>query len=237
VSALVAAEANGLEATPLIHFAGHNFIPQHSGALFWPAENTLLVADLHLEKHSSFARRGNFLPPYDTGLTLRRLAADLDATSATTVIALGDSFHRDYGTATLLDADRVVLDGLTDRARWIWLSGNHDPSPHALGGDCHRELEHRGLTLTHHPRRGKTALIAGHLHPAARVVINGRSTRRPCFVHDGQTMLLPAYGSGAGSINVLSAPFAGLFAWERLQVTMIGRDRLYPVSARRLVSG
>jgi DNA ligase-associated metallophosphoesterase len=237
MSALASAEHRAAEATPLIHFAGHNFIPQHSGALYWPSQRTLLVADLHLEKHSSFARKGSLLPPYDTGLTLRRLATDLAATAATTVIALGDSFHRDYGTATLLDADRLVLHRLTERARWIWLSGNHDPSPHALGGDCHHEFEHRGLTLTHHPRRAAGGVIAGHLHPAARVVINGRSTRRPCFVHDGQTMILPAYGSGAGSINVLSAPFSGLFAWEQLQVTMIGRDRLYPVSARRLVSG
>jgi hypothetical protein len=225
------------EESALIHFAGHNFEPLHSGALHWPAERALLVADLHLEKHSSFARRGSFLPPYDSAMTLRRLAADLDATGASTVIALGDSFHRDYGTQSLTDADRLVLDGITDRARWIWLCGNHDPSPHTLRGECLPHLERHGLTLTHHPRRSTSGLIAGHLHPAARVVINGRSVRRPCFVHDGTTMILPAYGSAAGSINILSAPFAGLFAWERLEVTMIGRDKLYPVSAKRLVGG
>lgn len=224
------------EESALIHFSGHNFEPLLSGALHWPAERALLVADLHFEKHSSFARRGSFLPPYDTGLTLRRLAADVEQTGATTVIALGDSFHRDYGTETLIDADRKVLDGLTDRARWIWLCGNHDPSPHTLRGDCLPHLSLRGLTLTHHPRRAK-GLIAGHLHPAARVVINGRSVRRPCFVHDGSTMILPAYGSGAGSINIVSAPFAGLLDWQRLEVTMIGRDKLYPVSAKRLVAG
>ncbi len=225
------------EESALIHFAGHNFEPLHSGALHWPAERTLLVADLHLEKHSSFARRGSFLPPYDTAMTLRRLAADLERTGATTVVALGDSFHRDYGTETLLDHDRLVLDGLTDRARWIWLSGNHDPSPHRLTGECRSHLTYRGLTLTHHPRAGTAGLVAGHLHPAARVVINGRSVRRPCFVHDGQTMILPAYGSGAGSINILSAPFVGVLNWSALDVTMIGRGALYPVSSKRLVRG
>lgn len=217
-----------------IRFRGHDLIPLQSGALHWPAERALLVADLHLEKMSSFSRHGSFLPPYDTGLTLRRLAADIAATGAEEVIALGDSFHRDYGTASLLDSDRALLDGLTSRVRWTWLSGNHDPAPHALGGDCLDQLSHAGLTLTHHPRRG---VVAGHLHPAARVVINGRSVRRPCFVHDGRTMILPAYGSAAGSINILSAPFAGLFAWDDIEVTMIGRDRLYPVSRKRLVTG
>jgi len=172
------------------------------------------------------------LPPYDTAMTLKRLAADLAYTRAETVISLGDSFHRDEGTTTLLDADRLRLDGLMELAQWIWLSGNHDPRPHALGGKCLPHLEHRGLIFTHLPRKG---VVAGHLHPAARVVINGRSVRRACFVHDTSTMVLPAYGSSAGNINILSAPFAALFTWRELEVTMIGRDRLYPVSRKRLV--
>ena len=98
-------------ATPIIRFAGQTFEPLPSGALHWPAERALLVADLHLEKMSSFAKRGSFLPPYDTAMTLKRLAADLAQTRAETVISLGDSFHRDEGTTTLLDADRLQLDG------------------------------------------------------------------------------------------------------------------------------
>lgn len=222
-------------ASSLLRFAGQTFEPLPSGALHWPSERALLVADLHLEKLSSYARRGSLLPPYDTTMTLTRLAADLAYTRAETVISLGDSFHRDEGTTTLLDHDRLALDGLTDLAQWIWLSGNHDPRPHALGGKCLPHLEHRGLTLTHHPRRGPAGLVAGHLHPAARVVINGRSVRRACFVHDGETMVLPAYGSSAGNINILSAPFAGLFQWTSVEVTMLGRERLYPVSPKRLV--
>jgi DNA ligase-associated metallophosphoesterase len=224
-------------ATPLIHFCGQTFEPLRSGALHWPSQRALLVADLHLEKLSSFSRRGSLLPPYDTGQTLRRLGLDLAETGAETVIAIGDSVHRDEGTASLLDADRLMLDGLTERARWVWLSGNHDPSPHRLGGECRAELELAGMTLTHHPRRGIPGLVAGHLHPAAGVVLNGVSVRRPCFVHDSRMMILPAYGSAAGSINILSAPFVGLLNWSRLEVTMIGRDRLYAVSPRRLVGG
>ena len=70
----------------MLHFAGHSFEPLLSGALFWRAESMLLVADLHFEKFSSFARRGRMLPPYDTGLTLKRLERDLDRTGAERVV-------------------------------------------------------------------------------------------------------------------------------------------------------
>jgi DNA ligase-associated metallophosphoesterase len=221
----------------LIQFAGHTFEPLLSGALFWRAESMLLVADLHFEKFSSFARRGFMLPPYDTGLTLKRLERDLEQTNAQRVVALGDSFHRDEGTDTLLDADRLRLMALLGRSHWTWISGNHDPSPHALGGVCATTLEHRGLTLTHEPRRGGLGVIAGHLHPAATVAANGSATRRPCFVHDSRIMLLPAYGAGAGAMNILGPAFAGLFDHRTLEVTMLGRNRLYPVSTKRLVPG
>lgn len=234
-----AAAAWSTEDRPvLLQFAGHSFEPLLSGGLFWRSESMLLVADLHLEKFSSFARRGYMLPPYDTGMTLKRLERDLAATGAEHVVSLGDSFHRDEGTETLLDADRLRLIALIGRAHWTWLSGNHDPSPHTLGGVCMLELEHRGITLTHEPRRGsKVATIAGHLHPAATVAANGSGTRRPCFVHDGKLLLLPAYGSGTGSMNILGPSFVGLFDHAALEVTMLGRNRLYPVSTRRLVAG
>jgi DNA ligase-associated metallophosphoesterase len=223
--------------TPILRFAGQNFEPLPSGALFWHAQRTLLVADLHLEKMSSFAKRGQMLPPYDTGMTLARLEADMRRTGAERLVSLGDSFHRDEGTTTLSDADRARLDGMTDMAEWLWLSGNHDPQPHALGGRCLPELELAGLVLTHEPRRGTVGLVAGHLHPAAHIYMEGRSTRRPCFVHDNRLMILPAYGTSTGSINILSTPFFGLFHWPGLEVTMLGKDRTYPVSPKRLVRG
>jgi hypothetical protein len=221
----------------MLRFGGENFQPLPSGALYWPAERALLVADLHLEKLSSFASRGTFLPPYDTGLTLARLAGDLLRTNAETVIALGDSFHRDSGAESLLPHDRAALMALTASARWIWLAGNHDPAPHALGGECRQYLAFGDLLFTHEPRRGEVGLVAGHLHPAARVYLNGRSVRRPCFAHDRRLMLLPAYGASTGTLNILSPAFAGLFNLDQLEVTMLGRDRLYPVNPKRLVGG
>ncbi|MCW5721511.1 MAG: ligase-associated DNA damage response endonuclease PdeM [Devosia sp.] len=221
----------------MLRFAGHNFEPLPSGALYWRAEETLLVADLHFEKMASFARRGQMLPPYDTGLTLARLEADLRRTGARRLFSLGDSFHRVDASSLLTNSDRLRLDSLTEMVECVWLSGNHDPAPHAIGGTCVSSLAIAGLTLAHEPERGAKGLICGHLHPAARLSINGRSTRKPCFVHDNRLLILPAYGASTGALNILSPAFFGLLHWPAVEVTMLGKDRTYPVSAKRLVRG
>lgn len=232
-----ARQSQDAKETPELHFRGQVFEPLPSGALFWPAENALLVADLHLEKMSSFARGGQLLPPYDTGMTLSRLEADLTTTRATRLIALGDSFHRDEGTSTLQPSDRDRLSALMEGVDWVWLSGNHDPSPHALGGTCGPALVAHGITLSHEPQKSAVGQIAGHLHPAARVRLNGRSVRRACFVADENLMILPAYGSSTGNLNILSPAFIGLFQFSQLQVVMLGQGRVYSVSPKRLVGG
>lgn len=232
-----AALADPIPEHPVLRFAGHNFEPLPSGALYWRTRRTLLVADLHFEKMASFARRGQLLPPYDTAMTLTRLEADLRRTGAMTLLSLGDTFHRVDASSLLTNSDRMRLDAIVEHIDCIWLSGNHDPAPHAIGGTCLPELEMDGLTFTHEPRKGKTGLISGHLHPAARVAINGRSSRKPCFVHDNRLMILPAYGSSTGAINILGPAFIGLFNMPSLEVAMLGRDRVYPVPAQRLVSG
>ncbi|SFV36635.1 hypothetical protein SAMN05216456_2627 [Devosia crocina] len=221
----------------MLRFAGHNFEPLPSGALFWHARQTLLVADLHFEKMASFARRGQMLPPYDTGLTLSRLEADLRRTGARHLISLGDTFHRADASKLLSNADRMRLDAITESVSCTWLSGNHDPAPHAIGGECCVELEIDGLTLSHEPVKGRIGLVAGHLHPAARIAMAGRTARSACFVHDNRMMILPAYGSSTGALNILSPAFVGLLNWPSVEVTMLGRDRTYPVSVKRLVRG
>ncbi|MCF6301619.1 MAG: ligase-associated DNA damage response endonuclease PdeM [Devosiaceae bacterium] len=196
---------------PLIKFTGETFTPLLSGALFWPAENTLLVADLHLEKMSSFAMHGQLLPPYDTGATLALLQKDIKASGANRVICLGDSFHRDEGPRSLGEQNRQQLNNMIAEVEWLWLSGNHDPSPHHLGGTCVNDIDFGNLFLCHEPDKKTHGQIAGHLHPSARIRINGRTTQRPCFVHDERLLIVPAYGVSTGTLNILSHPFEGLF--------------------------
>jgi DNA ligase-associated metallophosphoesterase len=129
---------------------GERLVLDCAGAVWWPAERTLVFSDIHFEKGSSLARWGALLPPYDTRTTLRRMAALIDRYTPRRVIALGDSFH-DGDAADRLDAeDRIVLMAQVGRAEWIWIEGNHDPQPPSwLGGLATEEVAIGSLVFRH----------------------------------------------------------------------------------------
>src|ERR1700710_1833723 len=94
-------------------FAGHDLVALPQGALFWPARRALLVADLHFEKASFFARFGQMLPPYDSIATLSDLAAIVAAPGTRELWCLGDSFHDRWGCERLSAEARARLSALT----------------------------------------------------------------------------------------------------------------------------
>jgi DNA ligase-associated metallophosphoesterase len=222
---------------PPIVLNGHALTPIAAGALYWEAEHTLLVADLHLEKGAAFAARGMLLPPYDTRTTLRRLAACIFSFGPRRVVALGDSFHRSHLAETLAAADHDALRALQRGRDWYWVLGNHDPElPRSVGGTVCGVLGIGGLTLRHEPSIHPAAPeIAGHLHPVARIARSGLGIRRKCFAGDGKRLVMPAFGAYAGGLNVLDEAFSPLFPQQRLKAWMTGRDGVYPVQAGQLL--
>ncbi|MBA2125524.1 ligase-associated DNA damage response endonuclease PdeM [Hyphomicrobium methylovorum] len=219
-----------------ISICGKAFVAHMSGALYWPQERALIVADLHLEKGSAFAARGQMLPPYDTRETLQRLARLIDRFQPETVIALGDSLHDVDGAARMDVSDIESLRMLQEDRDWIWITGNHDPKiDRALAGFVISEVTVAGITLRHEPSPGATTHeIAGHFHPAARLVLNGTSLRRPCFVGNGLRLVMPAFGAYTGGLNILDLAFEPVFGAEGMAVWMLGHEGLYPVAPRLL---
>src|SRR5215468_9699951 len=110
-----------------VRLADITFAADCAGALYWPEQGLLAVADLHLEKGSSFARRGTLLPPYDTTETLARLARLIARYAPRIVVALGDNFHDGDGPARLSPQNRESLTALQRSREWVWIAGNHDP--------------------------------------------------------------------------------------------------------------
>ncbi|WP_296503129.1 ligase-associated DNA damage response endonuclease PdeM [Phenylobacterium sp.] len=206
-----------------------------SGALVLVAHSTLVVADLHLEKGSAFAARGQLLPPLDTRETLRRLAADAAAQAPRRILFLGDAFHDRQASRRMSGEDRAALEALGRGSELVWITGNHDPEPDAdLPGESADEIRLGGLVLRHEPEPGAApGEIAGHLHPCARIATPRGAVRRRCLVTDGERAVLPAYGAFTGGLNVLDAAFAGLFRGTPV-VAALGDSRVHAAGVRSL---
>jgi DNA ligase-associated metallophosphoesterase len=220
---------------PTISVAGAALVADVAGALYEPSSGALIVADLHLEKGSSFARRGQFLPPYDTATTLGRLARLVETYRPRAVIALGDSFQDRAAPSRLNETDRASLAALQAGRDWIWIAGNHDPEPPAgCGGEAVAEMRLGALTLRHEPSASGHGELAGHLHPVAAIAIRGRRLRKRCFATDGLRVVLPAFGAYAGGLNVRDAAFAGLFQRDAMTAWMLGEEGVYAIPASGL---
>ena len=209
-------------------FSGHDLMALPQGALYWPARRALLVADLHFEKASWFARLGQMLPPYDSLATLNDLTALAVATRAEEIWCLGDSFHDRHGCDRLPARAREMLTALTASTRWTWITGNHDPvmTDHC-GGAIVDEAEVDGLLLRHQADPAETRPeLSGHFHPKLRLTHRGRRVSRRCFVATDRKLILPAFGALTG----------GLDASHPEIVRAVGREAeaLVPVADRLL---
>ena len=218
-----------------ITLSGMEFIPDLSGALYAPDVRALLVADLHLEKGTSLARRGVHLPPYDTRESLLQLRAALDAVKPERLIFLGDSFHDGEARERIDAADLALLRGITSTADTVWITGNHDPSPpQDIGGTILAEMTLGAISLRHQPKRleDSESEISGHLHPAAAVHSRGRRIRCRCFIADHRRLIMPAFGSYTGALSVRSEAFGGLFG--DFHVWMIGGKAIHRFPADKV---
>jgi DNA ligase-associated metallophosphoesterase len=224
-----------LSRSQRIPLAGLDLIPDLSGALYVPDYRALLVADLHLEKGSSLARRGVHLPPYDTRASLAQLGAAIAAVRPERLIFLGDSFHDDDARGRIDEADLAQLRAITADHATVWISGNHDPAPpQDVGGAVTEEVALGPLTLRHAPQplAAGEFEISGHLHPGAAVAQRGRLIRCRCFVADRHRLIMPAFGSYTGALSVSSPAFAGLFA--EFEVWMIGSSAIHRLAGHRV---
>ncbi|MGB7335356.1 MAG: ligase-associated DNA damage response endonuclease PdeM [Salaquimonas sp.] len=240
-------QANLVRQTPIaledrassveIIVADEQLVCDWAGCLYWPDEATLIVSDLHLEKGSSFARKGSLVPPYDTGATLNRLKTQIDLWQPKRIISLGDSFHDPEAHERLAFGDLEILKTMMLGREWIWITGNHDPAPpQDLGGIGASQMLIRNLIFRHEPQKGmQFGEVAGHLHPAGKINRRYRSVRRPCFVTDTTRLIMPSFGAYTGGLNIRHDAFDNLFDQERLSAVLLGKNRVFHIAGKNLV--
>jgi len=224
-----------------VTLAGQTVVLDHSGAAFLPESGDLLVADLHFEKGSAFAARGQaMLPPYDTAETLRRLEHLIARVRPARVVCIGDTLHDLAGEARMAETDRRRLARMVEKQGWVWIAGNHDPAPPlGYGGIAMQELRIGDLLLRHDVERGPDAAIPageviGHYHPKAAVRTRGRRISGRCFATDGRLLILPAFGAFTGGLNACEPAISDLMARD-FRVFMIGRKGLFGFRRNQLI--
>lgn len=214
-----------------LSFAGHDFAATPCGALLHVASRSLLVADLHLEKGSFYALRGQMLPPYDSRETLARLSRAVTDTGARTVYALGDSYHDGAGEDRLEHEAAAMLRTLTASVDLVWITGNHDTDVSgAHGGTVMAEAELAGIALRHQVEVGSaTPEISGHFHPKWHGTLRRRAIRRPCFVRSSGTpprLIMPAYGAYTGGMRADDAAIMAAMDHVPCEALLIAGGRL-----------
>jgi DNA ligase-associated metallophosphoesterase len=182
-------------------------------ALWWPARRTLFIADLHLGKAAAFRALGQPVPAGTTRRNLDRLAGLLQRHAPDHLVVLGDFLHAREALTPAVQAALGAWRAGFPRLRGTLVRGNHDrhagDPPQVLGFSVVDEPWRLGpFAACHHPQAVPGAVVlCGHVHPVARLHGRGRDRLRlPCFVLDGQGLLLPAFGEFTGGWEVAAAP-------------------------------
>ena len=219
-----------------LSFAGRRLFVAGDAALWWPERRALLLADLHLEKGSFYAATGQMLPPYDSRATMEAIDALVERCRPETVYCLGDNYHDDAGEARLAPCAAAILQRLTGALDWIWIRGNHDREVSGRwGGRAVAELEVDGLLLRHEaePRDARPEL-SGHFHPKLRMTVRGRHIARRCFLRTQSKLILPAFGSLTGGLDVHHPEIArACGGGAEALVALADRLACFPVADRR----
>ena len=191
------------------HVAGETLGLLPERVLYWPARQTLFVADFHLGKAASFRNAGIPLPSGSTSENVERLERAIARTRAKSVVFLGDFLHSAEGRQPRTFERFGAWRETRKAVELTIVRGNHDKKagdpPGAWGARCIDAGERLGPFVLNHepgPSRGGYAL-SGHIHPAVRLSAPGeKSLRLPCFWFGARYGVLPAFGAFTGSAEV-----------------------------------
>ena len=213
-------------------------------AVWWPAQDALLVADVHIGKAATFRALGQPVPSGTTMANLQRLEALLRRLGASRLFVLGDFLHAPQARTPAVLAALATWRESLPAVQCVVVEGNHDrraghlppslaiervPGPLTVGpfilshGDRHLQPRGDALPTGAHDAMGDYRLT-GHLHPA--FVLRGRGgdrLRLPCFVFGERGAILPAFGEFTGHADVTRKPGDRIF--------VVGEDRIWPLPA------
>ena len=205
-----------------VTLGNHRLHLMGDGAVFWPSRRTLLVADTHFGKESTFRRAAIPVPSGATGGTLATLDRLIERTGPRRLVFLGDLFHdrRSLSRSTTDHMNRFF-----DRHESVSMTlvrGNHDTATGRLPSgwpieDVGPRWRIGSVALEHYPADppdGCDLLMCGHLHPAVRLRHgDDRLGKLACFWFRSGTLVLPAIGDFTGTATITPRDDDRVFLW------------------------
>lgn len=184
-----------------IKIQGQDFVLHPYGAAYWPEQEVLLVADVHLGKVSHFRKHGSAVPMKAIAQNftkLDQLRSDFDPEH---IVFLGDLFHSSLNMEWNIFEEWIR--SIDNQVHLI--AGNHDIiSPlkyQDLGINIYSDVKVGGFHLTHHPTVTKDHFnLCGHIHPGFKMRGSGKQLLKlACFFRSSNQMILPAFGEFTGN--------------------------------------
>ncbi|MDC0548906.1 ligase-associated DNA damage response endonuclease PdeM [Alphaproteobacteria bacterium] len=191
----------------VINFNNHEFKINNDGILFWLEKKIAIVSDLHLEKGSSFASLGQFIPPYDSEETLKKLINFLKTHEVQTIILLGDTFHDGGALNRMSSKVKSIFDSLVENYEIIFVLGNHENKMKSAFIKFYERYIVDDIHFLHEAVLEKKYQISGHFHPVASLKIDSKKITEKCLIHSENYLIMPAFGEFTGGLNINNPVF------------------------------
>ncbi|MEA2553096.1 MAG: uncharacterized protein QOJ65_1272 [Fimbriimonadaceae bacterium] len=211
-----------------IEIAGEELTLLPDRAIYWAKQHAVLVADLHVGKATAFRAESVPVPAGSSETTLTRLSKILQETRARRLYILGDFWHAKQGRTDRIHSLIASWRSWHPDVEMCLVEGNHDKKSGALPPELEvcteQDLTIGGLVLKHHPEEDPRGyVLAGHIHPAVRLVGAGRQSERlPCFWFSPRVGVLPAFGEFTGAATVYPAAGDRVFVVAGEEICEVG---------------
>ena len=209
-----------------VNFNNHKFQISKEGILFWFDKQIAIISDLHLEKGSSFGQYGQFIPPYDSEETLKKLLNKIKKYKITKVILLGDTFHDKNALSRMSKRVLILFETFIKKYEVIFVLGNHESNIQLENIEFLNEYVLDGIHFIHQASRKKIYQISGHYHPVATIKTGSKKITGKCFVQLNYNLILPSFGVYTGGLNIKNSVFRKIFENEP-SVYFLGKKCVY----------
>lgn len=184
-------------------------------AIYWPAQKTIILSDLHWGKAAHFRKNGIAIPAHTQHADEAKLSELVRKHNAERLVIAGDMFHSTQNKET---------DNFSHwRSQHSQLSidlvlGNHDILEKTIytsyGIMLHEEVLDAGPFMFSHDELhtpGKF-YIHGHIHPSFSISGKGRTSMKlSCYCMDDKKMVLPSFGSFTGSHKIAANAYRHIY--------------------------